>query len=75
VIRLINKSYFRIIEKYLFLGETRYRVQITGTNIVFNIRADSDEEAIDKAVKLAEKIGLNNENIEALRDKYKEVGK
>lgn len=72
---MINKSYFKIVEKYIFLGEIRYRVQITGTNIVFNIRADSDEEAIDKAVKLAEKIGLNNEYIEAIRDRYKIVEK
>lgn len=75
MINLINKSYFKIIEKYIFLGELRYRVQIIGTNIVFNVKADSDEEAIDKSIKLAEKIGLNNEYIEALRDKYKEVEK
>ncbi len=68
---LINRSYFRIVERYIFLGDTRYRVQIIGTNIVFNVKASTDEEAIGKAIELAEKMGLTNEQIEKIREKFK----
>lgn len=63
----IDRSNFRVIEKYVFIDEVRYRVNIVGTNIVFNVHAHSDEEAIDKAVELAEKVGLSNEKIDELR--------
>ena len=68
---MINKSYFRIIERYVFLGDMRYRVQIIGTNIVFNVKASNDEEAITKAIEIAEKIGLTEERIEELRERFK----
>lgn len=72
--RVISRAHFKIVEKYVFLGELRYRVQIVGTNVVFNVRADSDEEAIDKACKLAERIGLSDEHVESIRNKYKALG-
>lgn len=64
----MDRSNFRIIEKYVFIDEVRYRVNITGTNIVLNVHAYSDEEAIDKAIELAGRIGLNNERINELRE-------
>ena len=60
-----------IIEKYVFLGQQRYRVQVRGTNIVFNITATSDEEALEKAVNLARKTGLTKQVIEKIREKLK----
>ena len=68
---LVSRKNLRIIEKYVFLGELRYRVQITGTNIVFNVKASDDEEALDKAASLAKTIGLTDEHIEKLREKFK----
>jgi len=69
---LVKKTYFKVLERYSFLGEERYRVTISGTNIVFNVRASSEEEAIDKANALAEKMGLTDEVIEELRNRFKE---
>ena len=60
-----------IIEKYVFLGQQRYRVQVRDTNIVFNITATSDEEALEKAVNLARKTGLTKQVVEAIREKMR----
>ncbi len=61
-----------IIEKYVFLGQQRYRVQVKGTNIVFNVVASSDEEAIEKTIKLASKTGLSREVIELIRERLRQ---
>ncbi len=59
----------------MFLGTLRYRVQIIGTNIVFNVKASTDEEALKKAINLAEKSGLTDEYIEKLRERFKALQK
>ncbi|OYT41088.1 MAG: hypothetical protein B6U89_00200 [Desulfurococcales archaeon ex4484_58] len=69
---MISKSNFRIIEKYVFLGDIRYRIAIIGTNIIFNVKASNEEEALEKASEIAEKMGLNDDTIELIREKYKE---
>lgn len=46
-----------LVEEYLYAGEKRYRFRIRGTNIVINVRADSVEEGIERAVELLKKIG------------------
>ncbi len=68
----LDKKYFSIVEKYVFLGQLRYRVQVIGTNIVFNITASSDEEAIERAVELASKTGLTKEVVNMIKEKIKE---
>jgi hypothetical protein len=70
---LLNKNDLRIIERYVFLGEVRYRVQVVGTNIVFNVKALDEEEAINKALEIAEKIGLSEEDVEKIRERYKDM--
>ncbi len=55
----------------MFLGDTRYRVAIRGTNIVFNVKADNEEEAIERAIEIAEKSGLNEETIDLIKEKTK----
>ena len=45
-----------IIEEYLLEGERRYRVRVKGTRIVLNVGASSSEEALEKAMRLYEKI-------------------
>lgn len=69
--KLISKSQLRIIEKYVFLGQLRYRVQVVGTNIVFNVSAESDDEALEKALELARKVGLTKEVIEEIRKRIR----
>ena len=71
---LLTKRDFRIIEKYLFLNQTRFRVQVRGTNIVFNIQADNEDEALEKAVDLARKTGLSREIIDKIKERIKVGG-
>jgi len=68
---VISKSNLRIVEKYVFLGDIRYRIHVLGTNIVINVKAENDEEALEKALRIIEKIGLNEENLAKLREKFK----
>ncbi len=63
----IKREQLEVIEVYRFLGEKVYRVRIRDTNIVFNIQADSSEEALDKALKMANSIGLTSEVVEAIK--------
>ncbi|MEM1623205.1 MAG: hypothetical protein QXZ60_02205 [Sulfolobales archaeon] len=46
-----------LIEEYVYWGEKRYRFRIKGTNIVVNVRADSVDEGIEKAIEVLKKIG------------------
>lgn len=72
---LLNKSHFRIIESYVFLGDTRYRVAIMGTNIIFNVKASSEDEAIEKAYSLAVKMGLTDNIVEDIKNRIKTLQK
>lgn len=64
---MVSKSDLKIIERYELLGETRYRICVKGTNLVVNIGADSDEEALGKALEVLSKIGLSDESLEKIR--------
>ncbi len=68
---MLKKTHFRIIESYVFLGDTRYRVATMGTNIVLNVKALSEEEALDKAYNIAVKMGLTDNIIEDIKKKIK----
>lgn len=48
----------KILEEYSMAGEKRFRVLVRGTNIILNVEADTEEEALSKARELAEKMGL-----------------
>lgn len=50
---------FRIVEVYTIGGQKRYRVKVGDTNIVVNVAADSDEEAMDSVKKMLENLKLN----------------
>ncbi len=63
----ISGEDLQIVERYLFLDKARYRVQVKGTNIVFNIQAESDEEAIRKSLELASRVGLTRDLISEIR--------
>lgn len=50
------------IEEIVILGdnsigsEKRFRIKVKGTNITLNIRAETEEEAMEKAVKIMESL-------------------
>ncbi len=46
-----------LIEEYVYAGEKRYRFKVRGTNVIVNVRADSVEEGIERAVEVLKKVG------------------
>lgn len=72
---MIDKKQLKVIDKYILNDQFRYRVSVEGTNVVFNVSAVNDEEAVEKAAELAERIGLTDEKIEELRRFMKSRGK
>ncbi|NPA05140.1 MAG: hypothetical protein GXO09_03480 [Crenarchaeota archaeon] len=48
-----------IVEEYELLGEKRYRLRVKGTNIVINVAASTPEEAVKKALQVAERVQLD----------------
>jgi mannitol/fructose-specific phosphotransferase system IIA component (Ntr-type) len=49
---------FRVVEEYVQHGRRRFRILYKKTNIVFNVAAESVEEALDKARRMAERVGV-----------------
>lgn len=45
-----------VIEEYYQIGMKRYRVKVRDSNIIFNVSAESESEAIEKARRMLEKI-------------------
>ena len=45
---------FEIIEKYEEAGATRYRLYHRPSKVIVNVRADSEEEALEKAKSILE---------------------
>jgi len=41
-----------LIEEYIIMGEHRFKLRLRGTNIVFNVSANSLEEAVSKAINM-----------------------
>ncbi|ADV65511.1 hypothetical protein [Desulfurococcus mucosus] len=56
-----------IVEKYGSLGTQRYRICVKGTNILVNVEAYSDEEALHRALEILGEIGLTDEALENVR--------
>ncbi len=50
-----------LLEEYVYAGEKRYRFKVRGTNIVVNVRADSVEEGVERAIEVLRKIGYLSE--------------
>ncbi len=68
---MVSKSDLRVIsiEESLFPGETRYKICVQGTNIIINVSAFSEEEALDKALKILENIKLDDDSLRIIREK------
>jgi hypothetical protein len=67
----ISTSDLTLVEKYVFLGKTRYRIALAGTNIVFNVEASSDDEAYAKVLEIIRKMGIDRRLLESIRAKMK----
>ncbi|MGC9012152.1 hypothetical protein [Thermogladius sp.] len=67
----MSKSDLVLVEKYVFLGKTRYRIALSGTNIVFNVEASSDEEAYNKVLEIVRRMGIDRSLLESIRAKVK----
>jgi hypothetical protein len=67
----VSKSDLVLVEKYVFLGKTRYRIALSGTNIVFNVEASSDEEAYNKVLEIVRRMGIDRSLLESIRAKVK----
>ncbi len=53
-----NTVDLEIIEEYIIEGQRRYRVRLKGTNIVVNVEAQNDEEALRKVAELMVKLKM-----------------
>ncbi len=53
-----NTVDLEIIEEYVIEGQRRYRVRLKGTNIVVNVEAQNDEEALRKVAELMVKLKM-----------------
>jgi hypothetical protein len=50
---------FEVIEEYVRHGSRRFRVLYKKVNVVFNVAAESVEEALDKARRMAERVSAS----------------
>ncbi len=50
------KEDFVVVEEYVQHGMRRFRVLYRKANIVFNVSAESAEEALEKARRMAERV-------------------
>lgn len=64
---MISKSELKVIETYELYGDRRYRICVKDTNIVVNVSASSESEALEKAVAILLQTGLDSEELEKLR--------
>ncbi len=48
-----------LIEEYVYLGERRFRFKIKGTNVIINVKAESVEKGVEKALEIIRKIKLD----------------
>jgi len=60
---------FELIEEYELLGEKRYRLRVKDTNIIINVAASSPEEAVRKAIQVAERVKLDT-FLEKIREQH-----
>ncbi len=49
---------FEVVDEYSVGDEARFRIRVVGTNIIFNVGANSRENALRKVREIAEKIKL-----------------
>jgi hypothetical protein len=65
---MISRSDLNILEEYVFHDEKRFRICVKGTNIVINVKADDEKEAITKALQILSQVGLTQDSLRELRN-------
>ncbi|MCC6010842.1 MAG: hypothetical protein LM556_00375 [Desulfurococcaceae archaeon] len=64
---MVSKNDLSVLEEYVFQGEKRYRVCVKGTNIVVNVKAGDEKDAIMKALQILVQVGLTDDSLRELR--------
>lgn len=64
---MVSRNDLKILEKYELFGELRYRICVKGTNIIVNVSASEDEEAVNKALEILARARLSDESLEKIR--------
>ncbi len=72
---MVARKELKVMEVYELFGEKRYRICIEGTNIVLNIGASSEEEALNKALEIMKLVNLDAESLEKVRSILKDKSK
>ena len=64
---MVSKSDLKLIETYQLIDETRYRICVKGTNIIVNVSAPNEDQALEKALSILIQAGLDDETLEKVR--------
>ncbi|MEM1641309.1 MAG: hypothetical protein QXJ16_00090 [Desulfurococcaceae archaeon] len=64
---MISRNELKVIEVYELFNEKRYRIRVEGTNIVINVSATSEEEALRKALSILAQANLDKDSLERIR--------
>ncbi|MEM4101093.1 MAG: hypothetical protein QXE24_00240 [Desulfurococcaceae archaeon] len=64
---MISRNELKVIEVYELFNEKRYRIRVEGTNIVINVSATSEEEALRKALSILAQANLDRDSLERIR--------
>lgn len=64
---MVTKNDLKVAEVYNLFGRKRYRICVQGTNIYVNVHADSEEEALEKALKILHQTNLDEDSLAKIR--------
>jgi len=64
---LISRNELKVVEVYELFNEKRYRIRVEGTNIVINVSATNEEEAVRKALSILAQANLDRDSLERIR--------
>ncbi|MEM4369676.1 MAG: hypothetical protein QXX15_02165 [Desulfurococcaceae archaeon] len=64
---MISRNELKVVEVYELFNEKRYRIRVEGTNIVINVSATSEEEALRKALSILAQANLDRDSLERIR--------
>lgn len=64
---MVSKNDLKVVEVYELFGERRYRICVQGTNILVNVGAHSEDEALRKALQILTSANLDQQSLERIR--------
>jgi len=65
---MVSRNDLMVLKEYDFYGEKRYRICVKGTNIVINVKAHDEKDALIKALQILQQVGLTEETLSELRN-------